>query len=272
MKISRFLQFIMACTVALGLAACSTPQSASESGAASEVYDPIESVNRVIFDVNLALDKVVVRPIASLYGELPGGVKDSVRNFLRNLKTPVILANNILQGDIQGASDTIGRFLTNTIIGLGGLFDVANGNGKGIAYRAEDFGQTLGVWGFEAGAYLMLPILGPSNVRDTVGMVPDYFIDPITWWDDNTDSDTPMGIAIGTRVLEAVDSRSRNMKQLQDLEATSLDFYATVRSLYHQQRENQIRNGDEAEGAPIPSVNFEIDGDEDGDPKAALVQ
>lgn len=270
MNIQRFLQFFMASVLALGLVACATPQGNSGTVASSEVYDPFEDVNRVIFDVNLALDKVIVRPFASLYGELPGGIKDSIRNFLRNLKTPVILANNLLQGDIQGASDTIGRFLTNTIIGLGGMFDVANGNGKGIAYRPEDFGQTLAVWGTSEGPYLMLPILGPSNFRDTVGMVPDYFMDPITWWDMNSDSNVPFGIQIGRRVLETVDTRSRNMKQLEDLEATSLDFYATVRSLYHQQRENMIRNSDEAEGAPIPSVNFEIE--DNGEPKAALIQ
>lgn len=269
MSIQRILQFFMASVLALGLVACATPQGSSGDAVSTEVYDPLEDVNRVIFDVNLALDKVVVRPFASLYGELPGGIKDSIRNFLRNLKTPVILANNLLQGDIQGASDTIGRFLTNTIIGLGGLFDVANGNGKGIAYRPEDFGQTLAVWGTTPGPYLMLPILGPSNLRDTVGMVPDYFMDPINWWDFNTDSDVPFGIQIGRRVLETVDGRSRNVKQLEDLEATSLDFYATVRSLYHQQRENMIRNSDEAEGTPIPSVNFEID---EGEPKAALIQ
>ncbi len=271
MKIRRVLQFIFACVLSVGLVACASTQNESGS-ASSEVSDPLEDVNRVIFDINLALDKVVLRPIASAYGVLPGGIKDSVRNFLRNLKTPVILANNLLQGDIQGASDTVGRFLTNTIIGLGGLFDVANGNGKGIAYRSEDFGQTLAVWGAGEGPYLMLPILGPSNLRDTAGMVPDYFMDPITWWDINSDRDAPTVIAIGGRVLEAIDSRSRNMKQLEDLEATSLDFYATVRSLYHQQRENMIRNGDEAEGAPIPSVNFEIDDDESGSEKAALVQ
>ncbi len=272
MSIQRFLQFIMASVLALGLASCATPQNTSGAATATEVNDPLEDVNRVIFDVNLALDKVIVRPFATLYAELPGGIKDSIRNFLRNLKTPVILANNLLQGDIQGASDTVGRFLTNTIMGLGGLFDVANGNGKGIAYRPEDFGQTLGVWGAGGGPYLMLPVLGPSNLRDTVGMVPDYFMDPITWWGINSDKDLPTGIAIGRRVLETIDTRSRNQKQLEDLEATSLDFYATVRSLYHQQRENMIRNGDEAEGAPIPSVNFEIDEDDGSKAKAALVQ
>lgn len=267
MRVTGISKFLTVLVLTLGLAACATGPRTD-----AEVNDPLEDVNRVIFDVNLALDKVLVRPAAFFYGELPGGVKDGIRNFLRNLKTPVILANNLLQGDVQGASDTIGRFLTNTIMGLGGVFDVANGNGKGIAYRSEDFGQTLAVWGFSDGPYLMLPLLGPSNVRDGLGMIPDYFLDPINWWDMNTDSDTPAYIGIGGRVLSVVDTRSRNVKQLEDLEATSLDFYATVRSLYRQQRENMINNSDEAEGTPIPSVNFEIEEDEDANNKAALVQ
>ncbi len=271
MRVSGILRLLSVLVVSVGLVACAAGPQTGGNTQSAEVNDPFEDVNRVIFEVNLALDKVLVRPAALFYGQLPGGIKDGIRNFLRNLKTPVILANNILQGDVQGASDTIGRFLTNTIAGLGGVFDVANGNGKGIAYRPEDFGQTLAVWGFGEGPYLMLPILGPSNVRDGVGMVPDYFFDPINWWDMNSDSDTPSYIGIGGRVLTAIDTRSRNVSQLEDLEATSLDFYATVRSLYRQQRENMIRNSDEAEGEAIPSVNFEIDED-DASNKAALVQ
>ena len=271
MRSFGILRLLAVVVLSFGLAACAATPRGGDAGTA-EVHDPFEDVNRVIFDVNLALDKVLIRPVASLYGELPGGIKDGVRNFLRNLKTPVILANNLLQGDIQGASDTIGRFLTNTIAGLGGVFDVANGNGKGIPYRSEDFGQTLAVWGFGEGPYLMLPILGPSNLRDGIGLVPDYFLDPVTWWDMNTDKDAPTYIGIGGRVLTVIDTRSRNMAQLEDLEATSLDFYATVRSLYRQQRENMIRNSDEAEGTPIPSVNFEIEDTDDSSNKAAFVQ
>jgi len=223
--------------------------------------DPLEEVNRAVFGLNMTIDRVVLRQFAAAYRELPDLVKDSVRNFLRHLKTPVILANNILQGDQQGASDTLGRGLINTL-GLG-LFDLANGNGNGIAYRDEDFGQTLAVWGVASGPYLQLPLLGPSNVRDTSGKVVDLFFDPFNWWDFNSDSDAPGAWAFGRTVVEAVDSRSRNLKQIEDLETTSLDFYATVRSLYRQQRANMISNGeDESASLSFPEIDFNDDAED----------
>lgn len=229
--------------------------------------DPLEEVNRAIFGLNLTIDRVVVRQFAAAYRELPDLVKDSVRNFLRHLKTPVILVNNILQGDEQGASDTIGRGLINTL-GLG-LFDIANGNGNGIAYREEDFGQTLAVWGVASGPYLQLPLLGPSNVRDASGKVVDFFFDPFNLWDFNSDSDAPGAWAFGRIAGDVVDSRSRNLKQIEDLETTSLDFYATVRSLYRQQRQNMIMNGDAGD---VPETYPMIEFDDELAEETALLE
>lgn len=258
---TRWCRALAVIVVCFGLTACAATNQAEDGDLPGyeQVYDPIEPVNRGIWEFNLFVDKAIVRPLASLYDLLPGGVKDGVRNVLRNMRTPVIFANNLLQGDVDGASDTFGRFLTNTIIGVGGIFDVAYGNGNGIPYRDEDFGQTLAVWGFDSGPFLMLPLLGPSNLRDTIGFVPDYFLDPINWWDMNTDSDAPFAINMTRRVLTVVDGRSRNVQQLEDLEATSLDFYATIRSLYSQTRQNQIENN-AGGGMPLePAINFDLD-------------
>jgi len=237
------------------------PEDPDARAAYEATNDPLEDVNRAIFGFNMTVDRVFFRQFAAAYRELPDLVKDSVRNFLRHLKTPVILANNILQGDEQGASDTIGRGLINTL-GLG-LFDIANGNGKGIAYRDEDFGQTLAVWGVGSGPYLQIPLLGPSNARDLSGKIVDLAFDPFTWWEINSDSSAPGAWAFGRTFVEAVDSRSRNLQQIEDLETTSLDFYATVRSLYRQQRANMIRNGED-DSATQSYPDFEI---EDEDPQ-----
>lgn len=231
--------------LAVSLSACAIgPENGHTDDHASlgNPNDPFETYNRFMFDVNLAVDKGVVRPAASAYEELPSAFRTGVRNFLRNLRSPIILANNILQGDKQGAHDTIARFMSNTIVGLGGLVDIANYNGNGIPYRDEDFGQTLAVWGVSEGPYLQLPLLGPSTLRDTVAIVPDYFLDPVNWWGMRVDHNRPRNTSLGMRATNLVDSRSRNVGQLEAAEATSLDFYASVRSLYRQQRNAAIQN------------------------------
>ena len=134
-----------------------------------EASDPLEPLNRAIFSFNLTLDKAILRPIATVYNAaLPDPVRDGVRNFLNNLRTPIILANDVLRGEIGRAGDTVGRFLLNSTLGVGGLFDIASE--LGFDFHNEDFGQTLAVWGIGEGPYLMLPIFGPSNPRDAVGL------------------------------------------------------------------------------------------------------
>ena len=226
-------------TLVWGCAAGTATMDAETKAEQAQVNDPLEPVNRVIFQVNRGLDTWFLRPAATFYrGMLPPPLQTAVGNFLDNLSSPVVLFNDILQGNGDRAANTFARFLINTTIGIGGIFDMATD--MGYPDHSEDFGQTLGVWGAGEGPYIMLPIFGPSNPRDAIGMVADYFADPITNWSINTHrrwvSPTRMG-------AENVDWRARNMEEIDDIERTSIDYYATVRSLYRQYRKDQIRNG-----------------------------
>jgi phospholipid-binding lipoprotein MlaA len=257
---SVFRSLLLAAAVGTALAACATPPSDPiEREIYEEANDPVQPLNEAIFEFNLAVDKGVIRPVAKAYEfVLPELVRDSVRNFIRHLKTPVILANDLLQGEVDRAGKTMGRFMFNSIAGFGGLFDPAGEAGH--EFHAEDFGQTLAVWGVEEGPYLMLPFLGPSSTRDLAGYIVDTALDPLQWWSYNSDRFIIENQGILRSGLEVVDTRSRNYRQLEDLEETSLDFYATVRSLYRQQRESLIRNG-ASDDESIPDMSF---GDEDG--------
>lgn len=251
------LRFVAALVLVGSIAACATPPQDPEDREAYEAAnDPAQPVNEVIFEFNLIVDKVVLRPLARIYEfVLPDIARDGVRNFLNNLRTPVILANDLMQGEVDRAGETIGRFMINTATS-GGVFDVAGE--AGITFHEEDFGQTLAVWGADEGAYVMLPFLGPSNVRDAGGKIVDHVLDPLTWWGYNDDDWIAEKQGLIRGVTQAVDARSRNYKQIEDLEATSLDFYATVRSLYRQQRENLIRNGGKDQDAPMPGLGFDM--------------
>jgi phospholipid-binding lipoprotein MlaA len=203
-----------------------------------DVNDPFESANRVSFDVSLAFDKGILRPVAVVYRRVvPEPLRDAVRNFLNNLDSPLIFANDLLQGEGERAGTTLVRAGLNTTIGIGGLFDVAVRWGYMRHY--EDFGQTLAVYGVGEGPYIFVPLFGPANPRDILGWAVDIAFDPFTYarWD---------GKIYWTTAKVAVDFtdlRARNIDTLDDLEKTSLDFYASVRSLYRQSRNNEIRNG-----------------------------
>ncbi|MBO6862518.1 MAG: VacJ family lipoprotein [Alphaproteobacteria bacterium] len=261
--------------LSVALVGCATaPTDPVEREIYDEANDPVQPLNEAIFEFNMAVDRAVLRPVAQAYEFiLPDLVRDGVRNFLRHIKTPVILANDLMQGDIDRAGETMGRFIFNTVAGFGGVFDVAGE--AGIEYHQEDFGQTLAVWGVEEGPYLMLPFIGPSSGRDAIGIIVDAGLDPLRWWGYNSDDFVIENNGLIRTVAEAVDTRSRNYKQLEDLEETSLDFYATVRSLYRQQRESLIRNGVPDDDA-LPNIGFEgyegIDTESDGkDIQASLV-
>lgn len=201
--------------------------------------DPFESSNRFFFNVNQALDEVLLRPVAVAYREvLPEFARDGVRNFLNNLNTPVIFANDLLQGEGDRAGTTMVRFGINTTIGIGGLFDVASD--LGYPYHDEDFGQTLAVWGVEDGPYFYFFVLGPSSARDFTGFVVDRGLDPLTYvgWGDDYE-----WVPITRAVVNVIDLRSRNIETLDEIERTSVDYYASIRSLYRQSRADAIRNG-----------------------------
>lgn len=247
--------FLAAAVAILAVGCATQPTDPVEREIYEEANDPIQPLNEAIFEFNLAVDKGIIRPVAKAYEYvLPEFVRDSVRNFIRHLKTPVILANDILQGEIDRATQTAGRFTFNTIAGFGGLFDPAAG--AGVEFHEEDFGQTLAVWGVGEGPYLMLPFLGPSSGRDFAGFIVDTALDPFQWWGYNSDSFLADSQGIIRAGVEVIDTRSRNYRQLEDLEETSLDFYATVRSLYRQQRESLIRNGADGDDS-IPDMTFD---------------
>ncbi|MSP68299.1 MAG: VacJ family lipoprotein [Alphaproteobacteria bacterium] len=233
----------------LALSGCST------TGTDETANDPLEGFNRGVFAFNQGFDKAVIKPVAEGYRwALPKPVRDGVKNVLDNLKAPVILANDLMQGQFERAGVTIGRFIVNTTVGLGGVSDYASD--IGLEQHGEDFGQTLAVWGFGEGPYLMLPVLGPSNPRDLTGLIADIFLDPLSYVASANDVEYLTGVRT---VVRAIDTRSRHIEDLDDLERTSLDFYAALRSLYRQKRDDEILNGATPPLPIIPSYSRSSD-------------
>jgi phospholipid-binding lipoprotein MlaA len=207
---------------------------------ADDTNDPFEGSNRFFFGVNQVLDDLLLRPVSIVYREVfPEFARDGVRNFLNNLNSPVIFANDLFQGDADRAGDTLIRFGINSTVGIGGLIDVATEVGH--PYHDEDFGQTLAVWGVNDGPYFYFPLMGPSSARDFTGFVVDRGLDPLTYvnWGDDELEYAP----IARTVLNVIDLRSRNIETLDDIERSSVDYYASIRSLYRQSRADAIRNG-----------------------------
>ncbi|MCL6607120.1 MAG: VacJ family lipoprotein [Geminicoccaceae bacterium] len=219
----------------VGLAAVPTAR-------AVEPFDPLEPVNRVVFGLNELVDVMLLGPVAEAYGELPSPVRTGVRNVLDNLSAPVTFVNDLLQGETDRAGTTFARFFINSTLGLFGLFDLAGELGHPA--HEEDFGQTLAVWGVGEGPFLMLPLLGPSTLRDTAGLAVDQLlIDPWT----AVAGDELRAARAGS---EAVDTRHRLDPVIRDVRRNSLDPYATVRSAYVQRRAAEIRNRRPAAGDP----------------------
>jgi phospholipid-binding lipoprotein MlaA len=218
----------------LVLGACSTNSEYREGS----MTDPFESSNRTIFAFNKAVDKVVIHPVVKGYRFIvPEPGRKGLRHFLRNLKSPVTLANEVLQGDVDGAGKVVLRAVVNTLVGVGGVFDVAGA--EGYEYEQEDFGQTLGAWGVGHGPYLVLPILGPSSARDYAGYIVDSFADPLRWYLFNIDEEGWYYAKVG---VEYLDLRESLVDVLEELEKSSIDYYAAVRSTYYQRREALVRD------------------------------
>ncbi len=254
------LGLVAAMTMTLG--ACATRPDPGDQAAVAgyeEANDPIEPLNRYFFAVNdQLLDGLILKPAAQGYDTvLPGFAKDSVRHFLDNLRTPVILVNDMLQGEWNRAGTTITRFGINTTAGVGGLLDPATG--WGYERHGEDFGQSLAVWGTGEGPYLFLPLLGPAPPRDLAGFVVDQAFDPLTYVFWNRDSIIPPA----RFVVNGLDLRARNLGTLDEIERTSVDYYAALRSLYRQSRENEIANGkiDPDRLPDISDIDYEYDYD-----------
>ena len=243
----RRVGLAVAALLAAAVAGCATPPDRSDAEAYAEfkaINDPLEPLNRTVFGFNQALDAMFIRPIADFYRLLlPAPLREGVHNVLANLRSPVIFANDLLQGEFDRAGTTTSRFLINSTLGVGGLADWATD--FGLPRHNEDFGQTLAVWGSPEGPFLMLPLIGPSNPRDAVGLAVDGFIlDPFGLMSTlSMDPDWVETTQIVRLSMTLIDERSQNVEELDDLQKSSLDFYAALRSLYRQYRTSEIWQG-----------------------------
>ena len=215
----------------------------SSNAEQKEIKDCFEKINRATFAFNMALDKVLFRPVAAGYRKLPSPVRTGTSNALNNLSNLVTIPNNILQGDFRAAGNNSIRLIINTTIGIVGIFDPANSLGF-EKLEKEDFGQTFGAMGVGEGCYLVLPVIGPSTVRDTVGSLVSI-TGGDAWYNVTVRNDTQYFTESDyyiSKLSEGVDFRAKNLESFDSLEKTSVDFYATVRSLYLQDRERKIKN------------------------------
>ena len=210
---------------------------------AQNTKDCFEKLNRATFAFNQGLDKAIIKPIAEGYRKLPDNVQKGTSNAVKNLSTLVTIPNNVLQGDVKTAIINTARLAINTTVGIFGTVDVANKMGF-PKYDKEDYGQTLGKWGFGPGCYIVLPVLGPSTIRDTTGSFANIMGgDP--WYNASIHGNNEFlseGLYTGSRILGGIDFRANNIESFDNLENNSLDFYASIRSLYLQDRENKIKN------------------------------
>lgn len=222
--LSKRLFFVIA--LALLLSACASAGN----------KDPLEGVNRGVYKFNDVTDKAVIKPVAGAYkAVVPSTLRTGVSNFFRNLNTFTSAINDLLQFKFDKAMDGAGRFVINSTFGVAGLIDVASMDG--IEQRKEDFGQTLGHWGVGSGAYLVLPFLGPSSLRDTTGLVADTLaFDPITYVDNPAARNSAYA-------LKMLDKRAQLLPASDLLDEAALDPYAFMRDAYFQRRQSQIHDG-----------------------------
>ncbi len=241
-----------AALVALSLAGCATPPPASDPGAVAdfkETNDPLEPANRVGYAINNGLDTVILRPLAVAYRyAIPEVIRTHTHNVLANISSPVLLANDMMQGKPRRAGDTLMRALINTTVGVAGIFDVAGD--WGYPSHDTDFGVTLALWGLPEGPFLFLPVLGPSNPRDATGFGVDYALDPLSWIGKG---DAVTALAWARFGLSAVDARAAVLGDIEKIKSGALDPYATFRSLYRQHREGQIQDTREDNRATVPA-------------------
>ncbi len=224
------------------LAGCATPPPANDPDAVAEFKennDPLEPANRFFYQVNDALDTVLLKPIAIGYRNLvPSPVRTGVHNVLSNLGAPVVAANDLMQGKANRTGNTITRFVINSTIGIGGLIDVAAD--MGLPPHDADFGMTLAVWGLPDGVFLYLPVLGPTNPRDAVGFGVDTFLlDPWGWIGQGNDV---RNLRLARAGIAAVDARASYLDDVDRVKAQALDPYATFRSLSRQYRASKIED------------------------------
>ena len=208
-----------------------------------------ENTSRNIFKFNMAFDDIVLEPLAKGYNKLPEPIKNSTSNFTSNIATLLSIPNHILQGNLKGAGDATASFMINSSIGIIGLANPAKK--FGLTAQKEDVGQTLGAYGIGTGCYFVLPVLGPTTARDTIGIIADSFVDPFAHV--TLRENEFLGISgsqldyISVKGATAVDFRADNEANFESLEKNSIDLYASFKSLYLQNRENKINNSSQAE-------------------------
>ena len=209
----------------------------------AEIKDCHEGINRTIFALNKGLDNVIFEPVAKAYRVLPNPVRSGVSNSLQNLSSVVTIPNNVLQGEFKKAGVNTGRFVINTTLGILGFIDIAEKMGF-EEYQKEDYGQSLAVRGVGPGCYLVLPVLGPSTVRDTAGSVVNL-LGGDAWYNVTVKNNTQHfedSDYIASRLATGVDFRAKNIESFDNLEKNAVDFYASVKSLYLQDRQQKILN------------------------------
>ena len=246
--IISFFSFLLSFNVSAGTdgknnISAGTDKKNKLSKKSKPVKDCFESLNRATFSLNLGIDKVIFKPVAKAYRILPSPIRSGTGNAMKNLSSLVTIPNNVLQGDFKKAGVNTARFAINTTIGILGIFDVAE-KMKFPKYEKEDYGQTFGTWGIGAGCYLVIPVLGPSTVRDTAGIFANALGgDP--WYNISVHSNNEFlskDQYIATKILSGIDFRAKNISSLDNLEKNSVDFYSSVRSLYLQNRQQKIAN------------------------------
>jgi len=231
--LSRTSKHAVVVFAVLLLAGCASTRPPATPG----VADPLEPLNRMVFAVNGAVDFLLLDPAVTFYtAVVPGPVREGVSGVLTHLRAPVVFVNDLLQGERERAGITLGRFMVNTTFGLGGLFDMAAAFGLPPPHD-EDFGQTLAVWGAESGPYLVLPLVGPSSMRDALGLAVDgLLLDPLAHL-------APRRLRLAHSAAGGFDRRVALDPVLDDVRRNSLDPYATLRSAYIQRRASEIANG-----------------------------
>jgi len=223
----------------------------SKSKSKDTAKECFEGVSRAMFKFNHALDSAIFEPVAKGYRALPAPIRKGTGNAVDNLRSLLTFSNNVLQGDFNRAGHTAGRFVVNSTVGILGIFDPATKFGL-KDFGKEDFGQTLGAWGAESGCYFVLPILGPTTTRDAIGLVGNVFIDPVYQITHNSEIKNSL---VGNdnysehnyyyyRGTGAVDFRAKNIESWDSVEENSIDLYASLKSLYLQNRNKKINNSD----------------------------
>jgi phospholipid-binding lipoprotein MlaA len=245
-----------ALVAAVALAGCATQRAPSPR-------DPLEPMNRAVFEFNDNADRFVFKPVAEGYrAVLPDMVRAGVRNFFSNLRDPWIAVNQLLQGKVEAALSDTWRFIANSTFGLGGIFDIATD--MRLPKHNEDFGQTLAVWGVSDGPYLVIPIWGPSTVRDGVGLVADAYA-YLPWWiPDWLDASHRVAWKNSLTALDFVNIRANLLDATDLLEQAALDRYAFVRDAYFQRRRNLIYDGNPppesgARSSSVAPLNLETE-------------